>query len=384
MTSLDPNSPLQQAVQQMAARTVTGSPMTSREWGMLPAELRMRSMFSARVEHERTLAEMQDRITAGLAGEKREGVAMDRARFVEEMQDLVRSTGYKRPEGTSRKGVQNLRSRARLELIWNMNVAQARGYAKWLADMTPESLENEPAYELVRIMARREPRDWPTVWRNAGGKFYDGGRMIAPKTDGIWITISRFGTPWAPFDWGSGMGLAGIDIDEAEALGAVPQDAPPQEPQQRPFNADYSMSAAGIPEDGRQRILTALDGEAKLDGERFRLIQQGELPPAPDRPPAPLRTALRAAATLLESWSEAEMAKLAAIVTRTTAWQRWAAAAGSTVITAGLVRAVAQFLAGPDGAEAIAEMRATQARDQYWCQADFAAVAKFLKERGGE
>lgn len=279
MPTLDIHSPLQDAVEQMAARTVVGSPMASREWELLPAEVRLRSMFSARVEHERTLSEMQARITDALAGRKRDGVTMDKGRFVEEMRKMVRATGYKRPEGTHRKSVQNLKSRARLELIWEINVAQARGYAKWLADMTPEGLENEPCQELVRVQARMEPRDWQTVWRNAGGEFYDG-RMIAKKTDPIWVAISRFGVPWAPFDWGSGMGLAGIDIDEAEALGAVSPEDPPLIAAAVPFNAAHSASAANIPEAGLEALRSQFGDAIKLDSGRLRL--QRHLTPETD------------------------------------------------------------------------------------------------------
>ncbi len=274
----------------MAARTVTPSGMTSREWALLPAEVRLRSMFSSRVEHERTLAEMKVRLSAGIANEKRDGATMDKSRFIEEMRAIIKDSGYRRPDGVGKKSLQNLKSRARLELIWKMNVSQARGYAKWLADMTPEGLENEPCYELVRVMQRSEVRDWPTLWENFGGKFYGGkgsnkdypreGRMIAKKTSPIWRQLSRFGTPWPPFDWGSGMGLAGIDLDEAEALGAVGPDDEPQAPLAAPFNAGHSMSAKGIPESGKENLRSAFGGAVKFDNER--VILQRHLTPETD------------------------------------------------------------------------------------------------------
>lgn len=42
--------------------------------------------------------------------------------------------------------------------------------------------------------------------------------MVALKTDGIWKAINRFGTPWPPFDFQSGMGLVEIERSEADAL----------------------------------------------------------------------------------------------------------------------------------------------------------------------
>lgn len=283
MTSLDLNSPLQQAVAQMAARKVTASPMTSREWELLPAEVRLRAMFSARVEHERTLAEMQSRITAGLAGQKVDGATMDKSRFVAEMRAMIKTTGYKRPDGTHRKSVQNLRSRARLELIWDMNQAQAVGYAKWLTDMDPDLLEVSPCYELVRVKARVEVRDWPIIWEDHGGKFYGGkgsnkyypgakGRMIAKKTDPIWRYISRFKSPWPPFDWGSGMGLRAVRLAEAEDLGVIGPDDAPQTPLTEPFNANASASVAGIPEDRVQAILRDFAGDVEIVDGRLQII----------------------------------------------------------------------------------------------------------------
>ena len=51
---------------------------------------------------------------------------------------------------------------------------------------------------------------WQNRWKNAGGKFH-GGRMIALKDDPVWTKLSAFGTPYPPFDWGSGMGVRDID-----------------------------------------------------------------------------------------------------------------------------------------------------------------------------
>jgi hypothetical protein len=85
-------------------------------------------------------------------------------------------------------------------------------------------VEAFPAQELVRISPRQVPRDWPRRWREAGGKLQEDGRMIALKTDGIWKRLSRFGNPYPPFDFRSGMGVEDIDRAEAEALGLLGPD----------------------------------------------------------------------------------------------------------------------------------------------------------------
>jgi hypothetical protein len=371
-------TPIQEAAAQMSARTVVGSPMLSRQWALVPAEIRFRAMFSARVEHERTLAEMQERITDAMAGMKRDGATMDRSRFIEEMRPIIQQSGYRRPDGSGKKSLTNLKSRRRLELIWNMNTAQASGYAKWLSDMDPDGLENEPCYELTRIMARQEPRDWFAVWLREGGKLYDG-RMIARKTSQIWTAISRFGTPWPPFDWGSGMGLMDISRTEAEALGVISPDDPPDEPLPTPFNAAHSASAQGIPSDGRARIVAAFAGEVvETQDNRLRLLP----PPAP----APLyvfplvaQTMIRRAADALQDLSAADVEKLTAAIRHTAAWQRYAASGGNESAESGTVRALAQFLADDAGREAIAEVRASTHRDAFWSPADFVPVEMLLR-----
>lgn len=68
------------------------------------------------------------------------------------------------------------------------------------------------------MRASKVPRKWERRWADAGGKFFDG-RMIALKTDPIWIKISRFDRPYPPFDFGSGMGLRNITREESDALG---------------------------------------------------------------------------------------------------------------------------------------------------------------------
>jgi hypothetical protein len=283
MPAIDIHSPLRDAVSQMASRRVTPSGMTSREWEAIQAEIRLRCMFSSRVESERVLVEMKERLNAGISNEKTGGATMDRSRFVEEMRGIIRETGYRRPDGVNKKSVRNLKSRARLELIWNMNVAQAAGYAQWKSHMDPDMLFASPCYELVRLMPKREIRDWPLVWEDHGGKFYGEpgkdypyakGRMIAQKTDPIWRWISRFKTPWPPFDWGSGMGLRNVRRAEALALGVIKDDADPQVPLAVPFNADHRMSLKDVPESGRERLRSDFGDTIRIDNDEIKLQRE--------------------------------------------------------------------------------------------------------------
>ena len=387
--------PLKDAVEQVSRKTPVGSVLSSREWEMVPAEIRMRAMFSARVEHERLLAEMQERLQARIELAKREGRTVDRGVFIEEMREELSKAGYKR--GDAKRGsLQDLKSTRRLGLIWDMNIAQAQGYARWKADMTPEGLENEPCYELIRVMDRMERRDWPTIWSQAGGEFFGGqgsnddypfsaGRMIAAKNDPVWTRISRFNTPWPPFDWGSGMGLRGIDRDEAEALGVL---GPDDEvlPLDMPFNKRTKASLENIPAEGVRKILKALEGEVEIIDGDLHLVPAPKNVPARPVFPVVLQTAFFTAASELASWPEKRLQTLLGLLEKTVAWQRFRAsvraAGGSPQGQDAIARALVQFQSSPDLKAAVREIRNGPLRDAFWSPADFREVEKFLTQGG--
>lgn len=385
--------PLQDAVEQVSRKTPVGSVLSSREWELVPAEIRMRAMFSARVEHERLLSEIQERLQARVELAKREGRTVDRGVFIEEVRDLLRQQGYKR--GDAKRGsLKDLKSTRRLGLIWDMNIAQAQGYARWKADMSPEGLENEPCYELIRVKEVMDRRDWPQVWSEAGGEFFGGagssddyplaaGRMIAVKNDPIWTRISRFNTPWPPFDWGSGMGLRSIDRDEAETLGVL---GPDDEvlPLATPFNETTQASLKGIPDAGVKSILKALQGEVAVVGEDLRLLPAPASVPARPILPVALQTAVIEATASLTSWPESRLRALVLLLDQTVAWRRFRSAirdaGGEPQSHEALARAMAQFQATAEGGEAIRELRRGPLRDAFWAPADFRAVEQFLSQ----
>lgn len=264
-----------------------GTTLTSSQLEDLPAEIRDRSMFSAKVEEERLLVEMQERLQARIELAKRDGRTMDRGVFIEEMRDILTEQGYRRPQGIKAGSLRDLKSTRRLGLIFDMNVAQAEGYARWAADMTTEGLENEPCYELIRWEERMEIRDWPRVWAAVGGKFYGGvgsnpdyplspGRMIAKKTDPIWNNISRFNTPWPPFDWGSGVGLGGVGRSESDELGVTFEDEI-FVPLERPFNEGLRMSVRTLPETARERIRSSFGDTVRFEDDEI-ILQRRETP----------------------------------------------------------------------------------------------------------
>jgi hypothetical protein len=274
--------PLQDAVEQISRRTPMGNTLSSAEWDLVPAEIRLRTMWAARLESEKLAADMQRRLAQRIALERskladgKEGVTMDRRRFIDEMRVEFKKAGY-RPEPGKEGTLQDFTSAGRLGLIWNMNLAQAEGYAQWKTAMDPDILRATPAWEFKRLENRLERRNWPVIWRANGGQFYPGpseypeGRMIALKTSDIWVKISRFGVPWKPFDWGSGMGTRNVRRKECLELGIL-KAGEVQTPLQVPFNQGAQASLKGISPARRRAIEDDFRGDVEIEGDVIRLL----------------------------------------------------------------------------------------------------------------
>jgi hypothetical protein len=306
--------PLAEAVQHLGAKTPLGVALRSAELERLPVEIRDRAFFSAMVEDERILAEMQRRILQRVRLQRSkladgsEGVTMDRARFIAEMQEELDRAGY-RPDPAKAGGLQDLSSAGRLGLVWDMQLAQAHGHAKWKTSMDPDILLAVPAQELIRVEARHERRDWPAIWAANGGQFYGEpgpdypdapGRMMALITDEIWVKISRFGVPWPPYDWGSGMGTRSVRRRLALELGVMKRGDKPQQPLTTPFNSGLTASVKGIPQEGRERLRSEFGDAIRFDSDQISYERQ----PDPDHVQETVRENLKRRAR--ESFARAE------------------------------------------------------------------------------
>ena len=88
--------------------------------------------------------------------------------------------------------------------------------------------------------------------------------MVALKDDPVWTAISRFGHPYPPFDFGSGMGVEDVSFEDALALGLVKDDyQPPEKSPLKAFN------------DGLEADLNVGDGNTlgelrKIFGDQIR------------------------------------------------------------------------------------------------------------------
>ena len=210
--------------------------MNSAAWSEVSAALRDRAFFSSRVESVRFLETCRTRIAEMLANKPNaEGAITSRAQVVSDIMRAARESGI--AQGTER--LTDPGSVARANVIIDTNAGMAAGYAKAIQSNSYGARLAFPAQELVRIEERQVPRSWQNIWRSHGGKIYPGGRMIALKEDPIWSAISRFGTPYPPFDFNSGMGVDDVSYEEALELGVLPSKnyQPPKESPLENFNA---------------------------------------------------------------------------------------------------------------------------------------------------
>jgi phage gp29-like protein len=269
--------PLADAVAQLGGKTPVGSILRTRDWDRMPLALRQRGQFSAGVESVRLMQRIQDALKDNITLARNEARAdgsspgkfrMNRQKFIADMRDVAISEGLIPADPETHGTLQDITSEARLDLIWRTQIGQAQGYAHWKHGQSADILDAWPAQELVRNRSAKVPRDWQDRWVKAAESVGDtaaleafrrAGRMVALKTSAIWVALSRFGTPYPPFDFNSGMGLKLIDREGAITLGVL---APDQEltPQVEDFNANLEASVSGL-DDRFKGALRGLFGE---------------------------------------------------------------------------------------------------------------------------
>ena len=217
---------------------------SARQLNAIAAELRERATFSARTDNAHYLQRIADTVEQVL-GRKTGGVRLNRAYARQQLRESLAGLGYHPgTAGIKPRSLQDFASDARLKVIVDTNVDLAAGYGQHVQGNTPNALKAFPCQELYRQTERRAKRPWHIIWVRNGGKLYGAQRrMIARKDAPIWKAISRFGNPYPPFDYNSGMWVKDVSRRDAEALGVVGFDAPQKPAPARDLNADLSRSA---------------------------------------------------------------------------------------------------------------------------------------------
>lgn len=256
------NLPFDEAIQSQQARRILPTDLRSDMLQRIPAQVRAHARFSAAMVHGGYLVDIDRTLQAVLRGE------MDTATALRELDQSLEALGYDRQPG--RGPLTEHRSYSRRKLILDTTTAQAGNYGQWIQGQTEVARKLYPAYEFYRATNAREPRDWESRWLAGGARLY-GGRMIALKDDPIWTnpTFNRLGTPYPPFDWGSGMRMRQIDRDECIELGLIKPDQ-----QVAATNAEFkaeSRAAANWPERMQRALTSTLGDIAEFSGGVFRM-----------------------------------------------------------------------------------------------------------------
>lgn len=262
-------------------KTSAPSELRTAEWDRVPREIRERAFFMAAVED----AEILDRFRAGVesivAGEKSESEVMA------ELHDDLKARGYAPlpgQEGT----IKDLRSIARMRVALRTNVEAARSYGQWRRQQ--QALAAFPATRYQRGRQAEVPRDWPARWNAARAATAEAGAteatgehdMVALANHPLWTDpeFNRLGSPWPPFDFGSGMMTLPVPRAEAVALGLIPdKDATGEEadflrellkPADRSFNESLQARPAVASQPLRDALAERLRGLAEWEGPVLR------------------------------------------------------------------------------------------------------------------
>ncbi|MBA4136765.1 MAG: hypothetical protein C0518_05560 [Opitutus sp.] len=248
--------PFREALDSREVRSILPTEFRTRLLAEIPAQIRERAFFSAGVTNAEFLDRANTAIDDLLSG------TVDRATKRLELKQLLERLDYA-PFAGEEDTLTDLSSDARLNLILDTNLEMAQGYGHFAQGQDPEILDQWPAQELIRVIESEKKRDWPARWAAAGGEFF-GSRMIALKGDPIWTNISRFGLPYPPFDFNSGMDVQDIDRDEAVALGLIARDTQIF-PQTRRFNEDLQATPQIRSEQLKDALTDVLGDSAQFD-----------------------------------------------------------------------------------------------------------------------
>ena len=204
----------------------------------IAADILRRSVFSARMECARYLADVREAVAQMLEGTLDQASARDRLEgFLERMGHSMSDEG----------GLRNPASIRRLNLILDTQTQMAASVAR-LQGQTPAVVEEWPAWKLERVEGRSLPRkDWLARWNLAGQSVGWEGAVARPiygdataycflalKSSPIWQALGdgvggfrdTLGNPFPPFAYSSGMDWTDVSRRECIELGLEPDGKP--------------------------------------------------------------------------------------------------------------------------------------------------------------
>jgi len=232
-------------------RTLFPTDFSSADIRGLSRQLRLRSVFSARMTNAEAVQELADVVDDLLAGKN--NIATARLRMMRKLKSL----GYDPERGfpqdmaaippAERGSLRDLSSEGRIDLMLSTNVRVAANFGRVLAGNSEYARREYPAWELVRLYHREIPRGsaeshsagWQERWHDAG-EFCDWegaakAPMIALKDSPIWEALGdgaggfddTLGNPFPPFAFNSGMATRAVPRAECIDLGLIEENEIP-------------------------------------------------------------------------------------------------------------------------------------------------------------
>lgn len=236
------------AAEHILSKRLVASGLPASGWDVVSAGLKTRAFWSAKIQDVRHLQAAQSLLGDFLSHARdADGALTSRARLVSDLMRSARERGLYTGTG----GISDPGSARRNALIVDTNAGLAAGYANFAAGASTGARLAYPCQELVRVEERRQKRDWRSRWTAAGGKLY-AGRMVALKDDPVCSRVSRFGVPYGPPDYGSGMGWRDVSYEDAVALGLIEDGYMPPETPLKDFNAGLEADLQFTGEDDPQ------------------------------------------------------------------------------------------------------------------------------------
>jgi hypothetical protein len=266
------------AIKARKVKTVVPSELTAAEWRAVSGPLKERAAFAARCNLAQFVERVNDRVTdlvRGVSPAPGEYTNVPTVRL--ELKQLLGELGYAPKEGEAGT-IKDLSSDGRLNLIIQTNEQTAQGYGQYEQAFDPDTLDDYPAFEFIRIEDREKERDWEQRWTEAARYCGDNdalrcldqsGRMVAAKDSDIWDALGdlwddSLGNPYPPFAFNSGMWTIEVNREEAEDLGVV---KPGQtiKRDDRGFDDDLEVPAPVKDASLKKALLSAL-------GENFGIV----------------------------------------------------------------------------------------------------------------
>ena len=251
------------------------------------AQIRARSVFSARTPSMRYLGQLQKTLADIADGKINDAAARTALREFGEALGYTPQGGFPGEASTppaEAGGLRDLLSPKRLKMVLDTNRGLANSAKQQIDGSSDYALYAYPAWSLERIYTRAKTRgDWGNRWQSAGDAVaWEGAakgavspfgipRMIALKDSPIWGALGDgtggyadvLGTAMPPFAYGSGLGWVAVKRAVAQDLGLL-QDGDPSAPKidLSPAQQEWDQLFDAIGEGGISDLLRGLKGDA--------------------------------------------------------------------------------------------------------------------------